>query len=201
MSGTPSMARTLPRPSLGLFRVFRVVPGIGDLDRAILQSDTPDQGAATRPDRRHSAHVRGRQDRLPFGSPRTCRRLHGGGRFGHDFALQNAPPSKSAFRAPYRRSKAVRLMAFSTSAVAVCCCSASVRSRVRACTSSNSRTFSIAMTAWSAKVWTSSISRRVKPARRRSSHRKNADPPRFGAGGERRAGRGSRLIFGPSDSS
>ena len=40
----------------------------------------------------------------------------------------------------------------STSEVAVCCSSASVSSRVRACTSSNSRTFSIAITAWSAKV-------------------------------------------------
>ena len=41
--------------------------------------------------------------------------------------------------------------------VAVCCSSASDSSRVRACTSSNSRTFSIAITAWSAKVVTSSI--------------------------------------------
>jgi hypothetical protein len=32
-----------------------------------------------------------------------------------------------------------------------------VSSRVRACTSSNSRTFSIAIAAWSAKVLTSSI--------------------------------------------
>ena len=48
-------------------------------------------------------------------------------------------------------------MTRSTSEVAVCCSSASESSRVRACTSSNSRTFSIAITAWSAKVWTSSI--------------------------------------------
>ena len=41
-----------------------------------------------------------------------------------------------------------------TSEVAVCCSSASVSSRVRACTSSNSRVFSMAMTAWSAKVST-----------------------------------------------
>ena len=40
----------------------------------------------------------------------------------------------------------------STSAVAVCCSSASVRSSVRCCSSLNSRTFSIAITAWSAKV-------------------------------------------------
>ena len=48
-------------------------------------------------------------------------------------------------------------MTRSTSEVAVCCSSASESSRVRACTSSNSRTFSIAITAWSAKVVTSSI--------------------------------------------
>ena len=48
-------------------------------------------------------------------------------------------------------------MTFSTSEVAVCCSSASDSSRVRACTSSNSRTFSIAITAWSAKVVASSI--------------------------------------------
>ena len=50
-----------------------------------------------------------------------------------------------------------RLMTLSTSAVAVCCSSASLSSLVRACTSSNSRTFSMAITAWSAKVVTSSI--------------------------------------------
>src|SRR5262249_47202786 len=51
----------------------------------------------------------------------------------------------------------VVLMTLSTSDVAVCCSSASDTSRVRACTSSNSRTFSIAITAWSAKVVTRSI--------------------------------------------
>ena len=45
----------------------------------------------------------------------------------------------------------------STSEVAVCCSNASESSRVRACTSSNSRAFSIAITAWSAKVVSSSI--------------------------------------------
>ena len=48
-------------------------------------------------------------------------------------------------------------MTLSTSAVAVCCSSDSVSSRVRCCSASNSRTFSIAITAWSAKVVTSSI--------------------------------------------
>jgi hypothetical protein len=49
------------------------------------------------------------------------------------------------------------LMTCSTSEVAVCCSSDSVSSFVRACTSSKSRVFSIAITAWSAKVVTSSI--------------------------------------------
>src|SRR6516225_9777506 len=37
------------------------------------------------------------------------------------------------------------------------CCSDSVNSRVRCCSASNSRTFSMAITAWSAKILTSSI--------------------------------------------
>ena len=45
------------------------------------------------------------------------------------------------------RSNAERLMTLSTSAVAVCCCSDSLRSLVRASTSLNSRVFSIAITA------------------------------------------------------
>ena len=55
------------------------------------------------------------------------------------------------------RSNAERLMTFSTSAVAVCCCSDSLKSSVRARSSSNNRTFSMAMTACSAKLVTSSI--------------------------------------------
>jgi hypothetical protein len=43
-------------------------------------------------------------------------------------------------------------MTCSTSEVAVCCSSASESSRVRCCSVSNSRTFPIAITAWSAKV-------------------------------------------------
>ena len=43
------------------------------------------------------------------------------------------------------------------SAVAVCCSRASVSSRFRASSSVNSRTFSIAITAWAAKVFASAI--------------------------------------------
>ena len=49
------------------------------------------------------------------------------------------------------------LMTFSTSEVAVCCSSASLRSSVRRRSSLRSRAFSIAMTACFAKVLTSSI--------------------------------------------
>ena len=55
------------------------------------------------------------------------------------------------------RSKAERLMILRTPAVAVCCCNDSLKSSVRFFTSSNSRAFSIAITAWSAKVVSSSI--------------------------------------------
>src|SRR5262249_25377826 len=49
-----------------------------------------------------------------------------------------------------------------TSPVAVCCSNASVRSRFRTCSSWNNRTFSIAMTAWSAKILRSAICFSVK---------------------------------------
>ena len=50
------------------------------------------------------------------------------------------------------RSKVERPITLSTSLVAVCCSSATRSSLLRACSSVNSRTFSMAMTAWSAKV-------------------------------------------------
>jgi hypothetical protein len=50
------------------------------------------------------------------------------------------------------RSNAQWLMTLRTSAVAVCCLSDSVSSFVRACTSSNSPTLLMAITAWWAKV-------------------------------------------------
>ena len=50
------------------------------------------------------------------------------------------------------------LMTRRISAVAVCCSSDSVSSRLRACSSLKSRTFSIAITAWSAKVLSNAIS-------------------------------------------
>ena len=67
-----------------------------------------------------------------------------------------APQTRTAFSRIFWNSGASSsselLIAPSTSEVAVCCSSDSVRSRVFACTSSNNRTFSIAITAWSAKV-------------------------------------------------
>ena len=60
------------------------------------------------------------------------------------------------------RSPGELLITWSTSDVAVCCSSNSVSSRVRCCSASNSRVFSIAITAWSAKVSASSICLSVK---------------------------------------
>ena len=53
-------------------------------------------------------------------------------------------------------------MTRSTSAVAVCCSSDSVRSAVRSRSSFNNRAFSMAITAWAAKFLTSSICLAVK---------------------------------------
>ena len=70
-------------------------------------------------------------------------------------------------------------MTWRTSEVAVCCSKASESSRVRACTSSNSRTFSIAITAWSAKVVTSSICLSVKRPHGFALHDDDADRSSF----------------------
>ncbi len=50
----------------------------------------------------------------------------------------------------------------STSLVAVCCSRASRSSSLRVASSVKSRTFSMAMTAWSAKVWSSATCRSLK---------------------------------------
>ncbi len=69
-----------------------------------------------------------------------------------------------------RASVAEALIMRSTSAVAVCCSSAVVSSVLRASSSVNSRTFSIAMTAWSANVRSRSIWRSEKaPASTRAT--------------------------------
>ena len=63
------------------------------------------------------------------------------------------------------------------SPVAVCCSSVSVRSRLRASSSLKSRTFSIAITAWSAKVFSSAICRRRETASRAARRSRS---PRWG---------------------
>ena len=72
-----------------------------------------------------------------------------------------------------------RLMTLSTSLVAVWCSSDSCSSRVRACTSSKSRAFSIAITAWSAKVVRSSICFSVKGLDPSALQRDDADRRAF----------------------
>ena len=87
-------------------------------------------------------------------------------------------------------------MTLSTSAVAVCCCSDSVRSSVRACTSSNSRTFSIAITAWSAKVSTSSICLSVERVAQTSGSRPTHQLAHLRAAAEHRDECGSCRVSG-----
>src|SRR6266478_5879022 len=68
-----------------------------------------------------------------------------------------------------------RLMTCSTSEVAVCCSSDSVRSRVRACTSSNSRTFSMAITGLVGEGLDQLDLPLAEGPRLRSYHRQDAD--------------------------
>ncbi len=72
-----------------------------------------------------------------------------------------APQTRAAFSATVSmtgwRSVGELEITRRISAVAVCCSRASVSSRLRAPSSWNRRTFSMAITAWSAKVWRSAI--------------------------------------------
>ena len=85
------------------------------------------------------------------------------------------------------RSVGERQMTRRISLVAVCCSSASVRSALRAWSSLNRRTFSMAITAWSAKVWSSAICRVGEgPDLRPAEHdRADAARPRAAAGRQR----------------
>ena len=76
------------------------------------------------------------------------------------------------------RSVGEAAMTRRTSAVAVCCSSASLRSRLRCSSSWNSRAFSMAMTAWSANVSSSAICCSVNG---RTSIRTSADRRRSGS--------------------
>src|SRR6516165_3130221 len=104
---------------------------------------------------------------MAAGSDRVlCHPLPELGRCVRDATIRNNSPSKRKMKARSAsqsltelsatvsktgcKSNAERLMTLSTSAVAVCCASASVVSLKR-------RVFSIAITAWSAKVWSSAI--------------------------------------------
>ena len=83
-----------------------------------------------------------------------------------------------------RRSKAERLITFSTSAVAVCCCR-DLRSSL------SSRAFSMAITAWSAKVVTSPISRSANGSTRLRESPMTSSHPKVFFGGD--------AAFGPKN--
>src|SRR5262245_24864080 len=92
----------------------------------------------------------------PGGGAFAGRRAGGGGAAQID--NESGPAAVASIRAGRTVSRSrVELTARPTSPRAVSCPTERVRSLVRASNSLNKRTFSIAMTAWSAKVSTSSI--------------------------------------------
>ena len=114
---------------------------------------------------------------VPPASPARAALSAGGDADGGPPAMQHAvvstsiTPTRSASnscaalledpRTPAARRRPSRLITCSTSAVAVCCSSAS-------CVSLNSRTFWIAITAWSAKVCSSAICSAARAGRSRA---------------------------------
>src|SRR5712692_4178529 len=103
----------------------------------------------------------------------SASRCHSGGRLWVARMWINSPSDRATEeKYPSHSRTALRAMTSNTgwtsvgellitrriSAVAVCCSRDSVRSRLRASSSLNRRAFSTAMTAWSAKVFSSSIS-------------------------------------------
>ena len=106
--------------------------------RVDLAYHRPGFGGTRRELDRNEPSVLDREDASKIGGAEAHRAVHDRGEHGLDVGLD-------------------RLMTRSTSAVAVCRASASVSSRLRASSSVNSRTFSMAITAWSAKVWSSAI--------------------------------------------
>ena len=96
-------------------------------------------------------------------------------------------------RTPAAVSVGELLMTRRMSAVAVCCSSDSVTSALRAWSSLNSRTFSIAITAWSAKVLSSAICLSENGSGRRANDVDRADRVEFPQ--HRRAHEGAKPSF------
>ena len=136
--------------------VVRIGRDVGNVNRpASSISDAPERDAAAWVDRR-----------LSLRASTKCRRR------AVVATTRNASPSRSDMTPNLRLAKPIafasmvsntgssspgeRQMTCSTSLVAVCCSSASLRSSVR-CASLSRRVFSMAITAWSAKFLTRSI--------------------------------------------
>ena len=113
------------------------------------------------PSPRRSGTVRSGPKAWPTGPVRYAAEAHGAARGPDDDDVGRVAKPETLFadRVEHRRDVGRRArMTCRISAVAVCCSSASVSSRFCACNSLNSRAFSIAITAWSAKVLSSAIS-------------------------------------------
>ena len=138
--------------------------------------------------RRNRTIVRPETDPRVIGLAGPASRLERTGRGGPRASSHGPRPGRSARSGPRTARAALSTMASITgcrsvgelemtrrmSAVAVCCSSASVRSAFLASSSLNSRTFSMAMTAWAAKVSSSAICLSVKG---RTSVRETSNTP------------------------
>ena len=116
-----------------------------------------------------------RRARPPEGST-SCTRKMLASVAPHSLAAFSATASRTGWRSVGELEMTRRI-----SLVAVCCSRASVRSAFRACSSASSRAFSMAMTAWSAKVSSRATCRSVKSSGsfRRSAITPTAEDPRI----------------------
>ena len=155
-SSRPTAASRDVRASLGIRATWTIRPRRGSpgprwhARRATRGTGAREHATATRRDRRSAPPISGSASPSTRGTPRRSRRRRVGAALSRDRVEHRAEVVGEP------------LITRRTSPVAVCCSSASVRSRLRACSSLNRRTFSMAITAWSAKVWSSAICWSVK---------------------------------------
>ena len=150
-SGTPRTVRKLPLDLCELMESkLGVSQDIGDLHELPSQRDRARRCVPRSDAILLFAHdSRHRSGCMPAAAPDEYRRRPPAAICWPCPHRTGAPPSRTIASSTGCRSNGERLMTLSTSLVAVCCSSDSVSSRVRACTSSNSRVFSMAITAWS----------------------------------------------------
>src|SRR5262245_13717899 len=136
--------------ALGIF--IRFSQHVRDLDRSPVDNGSPHH-VPTRKGKGAEADRAG--GKLCTWAATRRRDLPSTWKIAASYASQRRAADSTRASSTFCTSSADRLMTFKTSAVAVCCSRLSVSSRLLACSASNSRAFSMAMTAWSANDSTS----------------------------------------------